>query len=181
MGKVALDFYETPRKITQVLLKHNPTIQGNVLEPCCGQGAISSYLINQGFDVSATDIKHGCEYDATQLNYWKKLSVKPDWIITNPPFTDAPEILKYSLEHSRVGVAMLLRLSFLEPCKNRAKLLQNYGDNLMQIIPLNPRVKFNPEDKGTDNVTVAWFVWNKNFSWKQIAVRCPFKFENNWR
>ena len=181
MGKVELDFYQTPQKLTQVLLENQSAIQGKILEPCCGSGAISSYLLEQGFGVQATDIKDGEKYDATTFNYWETIPQPVHWIVTNPPFTDAPIILKYSLEHAKVGVAMLLRLSFLEPCKNRSELLQTYADNFIQIIPFNPRVKFNPDDKGTDNVTVAWFVWNKNFSWQKIGIRCPFKFENNWK
>ncbi len=175
------DFYETPQKLTQTLLSHYPFIEGEILEPCAGNNAIASYLIEQGYKVRATDLVQGKDNDATQPQYWENLAKKPDWTVTNPPFNQAEKILEHSLNFSQLGVALLLRLSFLEPCKTRAELLKLSADNLATIIFINPRPKFRPDTKnGTDSVTVAWFVWWKEHSWKKLNLNCPFIFENSW-
>lgn len=178
--RIPLDFYETPKKLTKILLAQQPAITGKILEPCSGHGAIVYHLENQGLKVQATDIKDGNQYDATKVEYWENIAEPANWVVTNPPFCSAIDILKHSLLHAKTGVAMLLRLSFLEPCNSRASTLQEYANNLIQIIPVNPRPKFNPNSKGSDNVTVAWFVWNKNRSWQQLGIRSPFQFVNEW-
>ena len=180
MKRIDNDFYETPKKLTLSLLKHCPFIEGKVVEPCAGNSKISNCLIEEGYEVKATDIIQGVSYDATKLDYWKLIADNPDWTITNPPFNQASEILKYALDFSQLGVAMLLRLTFLEPCKSRAELLKFYADNLVAIIPVNPRPKFRKDTKGSDSATVAWFVWRKDWSWKKLDINCPFIFENQW-
>ena len=180
MERIPLDFYETPQKLTDILLRNQPAIRGDILECCAGEGAIAYHLVQQGFLVQQSDIKNGNCYDAASFEYWNNIAQPADWIVTNPPFSQAPIILSYSLKHAQTGVAMLLRLSFLEPCSNRSSLLKQYANNLVQVIPVNPRPKFRTDTKGSDNVTVAWFVWNKNFSWKELGIKCPFKFEN-WK
>ena len=75
---------------------------------------------------------------------------------------------------------MLLRLTFLEPCKNRAELLKTYADNLVAVIPVNPRPKFRKDTRSTDSTTVAWFVWRHFHSWKALHINCPFIFEDSW-
>lgn len=175
------DFYETPRKLTQILLKHCPFIEGRIVEPCAGNSAISNYLKEKGYQVYATDIVQGNFYNATQTDYWKKMAKTPDWTITNPPFNQATKILEKALDSSRLGVAMLLRLTFLEPCKERAILLQKYADNLVAVIPVNPRPRFRKDTRGSDSTTVAWFVWQHSHSWKALCINCPFIFENHWQ
>ena len=45
------DFYPTPSAATQVLLDRQK-FTGNVLEPACGDGAMSKVLIANGYEVS---------------------------------------------------------------------------------------------------------------------------------
>ncbi len=174
------DFYETPRKLTKILFDNCPFIEGRIIEPCAGNYAISNYLKEKGYEVHATDIVQGDFKDATQTDYWKNEAKNFDWTITNPPFNQATTILEKALIFSRLGVAMLLRLTFLEPCKDRAILLQQYADNLITIIPVNPRPKFRKDICGSDSATVAWFVWQHSHSWKALHINCPFIFENSW-
>jgi hypothetical protein len=53
---------------------------------------------------------------------------------------------------------MLLRSSYLEPCRDRRHLL---GDRINQIIYCNPRPKFRADTKGSDSATVVFIVWHK--------------------
>lgn len=174
--RIENDFYSTPENLTRLLLAHQPTIGGTILEPCAGQNAIANVLRERGFSVTATDITDGAEFDATTSSYWANL--KPHhWIVTNPPFNQAVPILENSLSHADKGVAMLLRITFLEPCKNRRELLHLYSDKMVKFIPINPRVKFRKDTKGSDNATVGWYVWLKAWSWKELGIKPPFAFD----
>lgn len=62
---------------------------------------------------------------------------------------------------ARVGVAFLLRMSFLEPVKERAHLV----DAVSEIWPVTPRPSYSGptgESGGTDNVGPAVFLWRND-------------------
>lgn len=87
-----------------------------------------------------------------------------DWVITNPPFSKAHKIVPLAYKYTQTGIAMLLRLSYLEPCSNRAQWLQQHRHNLSNLIVFSPRPKFRSDTSGSDSVTVPWFVWRKNWT-----------------
>lgn len=177
--RIANDYYPTPDGITNALLKH-VQIQGTVFEPCAGHGAIAKYfpgcLTNEPYP-SKDFVPHECA-DATDRQAWDAWTSQwpMDWVVTNPPYGElATLILQNALTFS-ANVAMLLRLSYLEPCSDRARLLDYYGHNLTHLIVLNPRPQFRKDVKGTDNVTSAWFVWQRgNTQGTQVI------FELNWK
>ena len=180
--RIPNDAYYTPDWVTDRLLQ-NLVIPAHhtILEPCCGNGSMMK-RINEiaGNPITGTDITMGSFFDATTKEYWARHN-HFDWVITNPPFNQAPKILHHALNNSHVGVAFLLRLSFLEPCPSgktaRFDVLTQGEDNLRYIIPLNPRPKFRKDVQATDSVTSAWFVWLKNFSWNELGMPCPFIFQ----
>jgi hypothetical protein len=49
------DFYPTPSAATQVLLDRQK-FTGNVLEPACGDGAMSKVMIVNGYEVHSSDL-----------------------------------------------------------------------------------------------------------------------------
>ena len=180
--RIPRDAYYTPDWVTDYLMESianafwgkRPTI----LDPCKGTGTMKTRIeehLNVG-DFVASDIEQGPRFDATKKEYWQNLKKNPDWVITNPPFNNATPILRESLIHSKKGVAMLLRLSYLEPCKNRFGVLTGWEDNLRYIMPLNPRPRFRQDVKSTDSVTSCWVVWDKAHSWKKKGIKCPFIF-----
>jgi hypothetical protein len=177
MTRLKNDQYFTPQALVWPLLRE---IQFNAdalyFEPCAGDGAIAkafttdSNEVNEDLFVTAdidTDLK-GLEYrgfDATDSKEWANgfTMFNPDWVITNPPYKqpDCDAIIRNAWEFAEEGIAMLLRLSYLEPCQNRAKFLKEA--NLSNLIIFNPRPQFIPGKKATDSSTVAWFVWRKNW------------------
>jgi hypothetical protein len=136
------------------------TIKGRIFEPCVGHGHISSVLDFSGLCVITNDLdeKHQADFhlDATKESSWKKFTKDQsfDWIITNPPFNGAFDILKNSLS-SGANVALLVRLSFLEPTFERQEFLAKNPPSGMIVLP---RYSFTENGK-TDSVTCAWLVW----------------------
>ena len=183
----AFDFYETPAWMTRTLLHWMPEIAGTrVLECCAGRGAISRVLADAGCTVSNCDIdpRHNALYcirDMRLATSWSDLIFgfddEFDWIITNPPFTAAHQILEHAVQHARVGVAFLLRKTFTEPTrdyKRNGLVIPARGPWLAanpprRIIGL-PRISFRG-DGGTDAVSTDWHIWLRNPS---TALVPPF-------
>lgn len=166
----ALDFYPTHRDGGHVdyLLSQLPfKLSGAILEPCCGAGDISDPLRDRGYITITNDIDTSHSADCHQnaalpetWQGWLKEWGKIEWIITNPPFNLASQILPLALEHADKGVIFLLRLSYLEPCENRRDWLRKNSDRMSIILPPK-RISFTGDGK-TDNVATAWFLWSKS-------------------
>jgi hypothetical protein len=191
-----LDSYQTERQAAQVLVD-NVKIRGVVFEPCAGECNIIKILehVTEITRIYSNDLD--AQYHTTfntdaslplSLCWNEVVTGRPDWIVTNPPFSKAHEILKIAIDVANEGIAFLLRLSYLEPTSNRGDWLQEHADQMTRIIPLNPRPRFrrqeiNPKTGkhyGTDSVTVAWFVWRAHWSWQAHGIPCPFVFARNW-
>jgi hypothetical protein len=171
----ALDYYETPQWMLASLLEHHPiNPRGVVFEPCAGDGAIARGLLAAGFGHVITNdinVAHPTDFhgDATKLNLWR-LSALADvsWVITNPPFAVAIQVLEQSWLLAHVGVAMLLRKTFLEPTGrlHRPKPHEDRGPWLAVHPPTHiiglPRHKFRRQAKGTDNVSADWMIWRRD-------------------
>lgn len=152
------DFYPTPGWATRELLKR-VRIGGAVFEPCVGAGDIATELRCDPricrVDDNDLDRRHQAQWheDATYSRWWETLP-EYDWVITNPPFNVASEVLQCAHKYAS-NVAMLLRLSFLEPCEGRGAWLAKYPPSNLIVLP---RISFTG-DGNTDSVTCAWMVW----------------------
>src|SRR5690554_389631 len=74
-----VNFYPTPKSLVWVVesvIFHHFDMNKPVLEPCCGNGAISTELINMGYYVEENDLF------ATNPNFTCN-----EYVITNPPFS----------------------------------------------------------------------------------------------
>jgi hypothetical protein len=173
MGLVARrenDFYETPPWMVEALLLSVPEIGGRILEPCSGDGSIVKVLehttrchISRIVTNDLDPVRHADYHlDATDEAQW---AGRHDWVITNPPF--APEVMfpivRNAVKHARVGVAMLGRISFLEPCKT-----SRHGEPRGPWLALNPPQRYLVTERHSftgngksDSCTTAWLVWSK--------------------
>lgn len=156
----ALDKYYTPETATLALLQRTQ-IEGQVLECCAGDGAMSRVLSRQPSvsQVLTNDIDPCVDSDqhrdATDPEFWMEQT--PDWVVSNPPFSCCLPIIVGAFGAARRGVAMLLRLSYLEPCNDRAEFLSAHPPSLIIL----PRISFTGDGK-SDSVTCAWMVWDKS-------------------
>lgn len=171
----AHDAYYTPTAAVETLIAKRPLIaaRGNVIcEPCVGDGAISKPFADRGLIVVTNDIRptvtalvtgdaaYNRTWDEIEERASRILKIPPgatviDWVVTNPPFVKAMDILKLSYERARLGVAMFLRLSILEPTDDRGPWFSEHPpDNVIAV----PRISFTG-DGHTDSVICAWLIW----------------------
>jgi hypothetical protein len=159
------DAYYTPPELTRALLALWMLPAGcQIGEPCAGDGWISRELEQTGHYVRSGDLNPDSEIgrEHTPLDFFSRTAGQyyddVDAIITNPPYAGAPRFVRRALEFTD-RVAMLLRLSFLEPCEgNPDSARTDLLDKLSRVIVL-PRVSFIQGKSGTDSATCAWFIW----------------------
>lgn len=180
------DAYNSPGWVVKALFDFaNIYPQSLVLEPCCGDCSLAIPMQNMGCIVFTNDIDPNTkaqrhkDYLKFDLSEWRTdkqptidwledgHTLKPDWVITNPPFGLAFPMLQKAIEEATVGVAFLLRISFLEPTNERGEWLeQNPPNGLLYL----PRISFTGDGK-TDSTTVAWMIWLKRLkSMTRIGV-----------
>lgn len=164
------DFYETPPHYLTALQRVIGVPSGRLLEPCVGRGAIVDMLKVNGIwtraDLASSKVKGTHRLDMRRRASWQSFSqpadVLPfrrrrfDWTITNPPFTSILAILRHALTYSR-NVAMLARLSFLEPTIARRLFWTKWQANV-EVIVL-PRYGFTKPSK--DTMTCCWLIWRE--------------------
>jgi hypothetical protein len=156
------DAYFTPTHAVETLLACAPDVLAGktFIEPCVGEGSISIALkkAKPSARVFTNDLHLGypadAHFDATYRPCWDQFP-ECDYVVTNPPFLDALPILLQAYQHARLGVAFLLRLSFLEPTDDRGPWLSLHEPNQMIVLP---RISFTG-DGNTDSVTCAWMIW----------------------
>lgn len=163
------DFYPTGGWLTEKLLQYVPEISGRVFEPCAGEHDMVRVLAaHPGVQSVATnDVDPGrtadFHLDARDPALYQE---EYDWIVTNPPFSVGFEILQQAHARAKVGVAFLLRLSFIEPTLDRGPW---FVENPPTKVIVMPRYSFT-RDGNTDSVTCAWFVWRKGDPTQKILV-----------
>jgi hypothetical protein len=166
------DAYYSAQWMTDRLLDH-VHIGGRVLEPCCGRNDIAFPLMRAGLAVDTNDLDelviastHG---DYLARVFLTSTGERYDWVVTNPPFKDAMAFLKKALQESTCGAALQLRLTFLEPTKDRVEFLRLFPPTTVIVLP---RYSFTGDGK-SDSVTTAWMVWDKRPPYTQKLVIAP--------
>lgn len=160
------DFYATPISTINKFLDSYQIKQGNVLEPCAGNGNIVRTLRERESNwITALELRQE-EYQnlksiSNKAIIHNFLTWQPDMkyktIITNPPYSIAQEFIEkcFEIANQETEIIMLLRLAFLES-KKRYEFWQKHPVNELYI--LSERPSFT--GKGTDATAYAWFVWN---------------------
>jgi len=155
------DFYPTPSWATQTLVESCSYISGEILECCSGAGDITRSLQKYFDAVRTNDIDSTRDtdyhFDLSTPIGWLAIAERPDWVITNPPFCHAPEMVPLAYDFAKTGIAMLLRITFLEPCGNRIAFLSEHPPTQLLVVP---RISFTGDGR-TDSTCTAWFIWDK--------------------
>ena len=163
-----LEFFPTPPWATRALpdvvlpmLGVNRDL-GVIWEPCAGLRHMADPLSDYGY-VLATDIHlYSSALDVERLDFLagdRDSLQHSSWIITNPPFTLAAQIVRRALCIAAEGVAMLLRLQWLESGE-RFKLFSETPPSLVAIFSERVPMCEGGWDPALSTATAyAWFVW----------------------
>lgn len=188
MSRRDLDAYTTPNWQTRTLLAHQ-RIDGLILDPCAGSGSIAR-LFSRGVAMNDIDARYNTSYifDARNPSLYDQVEQdceSPiDWVVTNPPYhmPECRDIVALAIARAQVGVAMLLRLSFLEPTYKkhpRGKLLDAHAPSRLLILPRHSYT----ENGQADIMTTAWMVWFTNpAAWHTLPpIVCAYKADEIFR
>lgn len=159
--RAELDFYQTPRIAVEKLLEKE-SFQHKILEPCCGQGAISKVLTEKGYDVESSDL---ADRGFGSVKDFFDITCTNRDIITNPPYNLALEFVQHALDiaNASTKIAMLLRIQFLESKKRRALFDTN---QLKNVYVFSERISC--DEKNTNAICFCWYVWQKGFNGRPI-------------
>jgi Protein of unknown function (DUF3102) len=173
----SLDFFPTPPWATRALFERVFVHMGKrghcqfqtVWEPACGEGHMAEPLREYFREMHASDIKdYGAGYPT--CDFLQARDHSADWIITNPPFNDSPDFVLKALKLAGHGVAMFVRLAWLESADRYDRIFKDHPPTLIAIfserVPLH---KGRWEEDGTTMTAYIWLVWIKG-----AEPRAPF-------
>lgn len=169
-GLDGIDDFPTQPWGTRSLIERGPVDFGGnlndltVWEPCAGRRTMSRILEEYnparlietdvtdygGPNVSTFDFRKPCD---------RPPSGRPDWVITNPPFKHALEMWLNAWEVALVGVAFLLRTSWIEGEERYFSLFQH--DLVRFVCPFAsrlPLVRGHLNAAASSATSYAWFV-----------------------
>ena len=155
------DFVRTPKEVTEALLRYEK-FDGEILEPCCGDGAISKVL-DKKYKVISSD-KFDYEYGGV-LDLFE-IEDQYDNIITNPPFTQQQLVKKHLLSLTKKKLALLWYV------KNLGNEIETKtSKNLKCVYVFNKKINWMEVKLGW---LFAWYVWEKGYEGDVIIKRIDF-------
>lgn len=167
-----LSYFPTPPWATRALLEHViPDASGTAWEPACGSGHMAKVLRERFGAVHSSDVHdYGGEqlmkvgsFVGAGLDVVASPSSGVDWIITNPPFPHALEFVERGLREAREGVAVLVRMAWLEGGDRYERLFRDTPPAI--VAPFVERVPMQVgswDPDGTTMTAYAWFVWKRH-------------------
>jgi hypothetical protein len=170
----SLDFFPTPpfgtRAICERIRDHySPDIgQLTAWDPACGEHDMVRPLREYFAEVFASDIaQYSGGHEVSDFLFQREK--RADWIITNPPFKLAERFIAHALTLADIGVAMLVRTSFLEsaarydgsgPKGDGIGLFKTTPpDGIFQFVERVGMLKGRLERDASTATAYCWLVW----------------------
>lgn len=168
------DFYQTPYCLTRLLLDE-VCIDGSILEPASGNGAIVKILIEYGYDVVYYDLIHGTDFLANENRHF-------DTIITNPPYSLAFEFIQKAKQVAG-EFYFLPPLSYLHGKQRYDSVWSDVEYPLYRIFvftrsPLLGSTIRSDGKHDTGMMVYAWFHFKRNVAFKNKAPKI-YWLDNN--
>lgn len=176
-----LDFFPTPPWATRAFLREvleqefAPHCFGSVWEPAAGAGHMSSVLAELFPRVRASDVEdYGVGFEVgSYVGVGPDVaSVRPhDWVITNPPFNLATDFVERGLREARIGVALLLRTSWMEGAERYSRIFKDRPPRFVaQYCERVPMVAGRWDPAAASATSYAWFVWHQAHFHKETRL-----------
>ena len=156
------DFYQTPYSMTRLFLQaEDISTDYTILEPCCGDGAITKVLSEFGYDhVTSYDISGGIDFLDEKEEF--------DFIVTNPPYSLSSQFVFKAKEVCRKGFAFLFPLTYLQ---GNFRLKNIWSDKVFPLRRIHvfsryPMLGESLREDGKVNTGMqayAWFVFLRGF------------------
>lgn len=173
------ELFPTPPWATRALFEHVlPAVWDKsykadvILEPAAGLGHMAAVLDEYCDNVFASDIYNypmadGRDAFATRIATHDFLSedheCDVDWVITNPPFSLAHAFLARALTCASRGVALLLRIQWMEGQDRYKDVFTPTPPSLIApFVERVPMCEGGYDPNGSTASMYAWFVWVKN-------------------
>ncbi len=181
----SLDYFPTPPWATRAVLPFlrslDPELPLRVAaDPCCGALHMAAVLA-EGFDVViASDIfDYGVRElartisgeaatgeligpitaDFLEVGQFDNRSNAPDWLIFNPPFKVAVAFVEKALAIATVGVAALVRTSWLEGSARHALFAKHPPALIVQYAERVPMTKGRWDPAASTATSYCWVIW----------------------
>jgi hypothetical protein len=164
----SLDFFPTPPWATRALIERvlpvlciRDLARMDAWEPACGEGHMAEVLTEYFGRVIATDL-HDYGYGEAPVDFLDGATKRDaDWCITNPPFDDkAIRFVLRALKLARVGVAMFVRLQWLETIERYEQVFRDHPPTLVAFFVERVNLcKGRWEPDGTTATAYCWLVW----------------------
>ncbi len=163
-----LEFFETPQWAAEEILRHE-LLTGRVIDPCCGNGALTLAARQAGYTVTAVDI-HDWGFPGTFTADWLDAGqldtdqIKDSTVFMNPPFTKACEFVEQAIRLGARKIVCFQRLSWFES-ESRRKFWDRYPPNRVYVcgsratswrhdVPADQRASSTP-------TAHCWTVWER--------------------
>lgn len=132
-------------------------------EPAANRGYMARVLAEYFGRIEAADVHdYGVGYPVRDYLFGPLPSMV-DWTITNPPFRLAEQFIQRALATSRLRVAVIVRMAFLEGVGRYRDLFKAFPPS--DILQFTERVvmhKGRLSAKGSTATAYCWIVWRKD-------------------
>jgi hypothetical protein len=183
-----LEFYPTPPWATRALFEHVlPRVSAAqeikaAWDPCAGYGHMVEVLREYCSVVEGSDVYNypGAPQYIRQADFLDRETVwpfdQPGWIISNPPFVPAVDMLEKALALDGVeGVALLLRLQWLTTEGRYTRIFGKTPPLLVAPFAERPAMCLGGYDvKGSTATDYAWLIWARDDAgWRDCTSISP--------
>lgn len=165
----SLDFFPTPpwatRALTCEILDERVLRSKTCWEPAAGAGHMSDVLRETFAHVVESDV-HDYDIGARIGSFVGdgldvvETPVAIDWIITNPPFNLAEQFVVRALRDADCGVAMLVRLQWLESETRYSSIFRDFQPAMIALFADRVSMvhkRWDPAARGA--TSYAWVIW----------------------
>ena len=158
---IVKDFYTIPKGVVHELVTHT-NVRKNILLPHDPLGVLKDHLQEEGIYTEGNEEIE----NILDPRWWAGHRHQHDWIVASTMGLSeySEHIMEYGMQVANEGIAILDRLSLIEPVAKRRNFLLTY--KLSNMIVLNPRPRFRAIGSTKDSVTSCWFVIQRADLWK---------------